>query len=146
MVEHPDYKSTIPSERNQFNSIIKEILPKTETLKQKILEKFQKEFEEYVVYRQLQDQMKQTQREKEIAEKKMQMEEEERQKRLNQEKQRLLEEARGKVENIKIQENQDLPARTVAGAPISGESGALSRYDNYPMNTNVVHTNVLNVL
>ena len=131
MVEHPDYKSLLPSEKNQFNAIIKEILPKTETLKQKILKKFQKEFEEYIIYQQEQEQTKKMQKEREMAEKKIRMEEEERQRRLNQEKQRLLDETREQIENIKLKavaDHQDPPAFTVLpNAPSLYESIALPR-------------------
>ena len=45
--EHPEYHTLSPAEKNQFNSKIKDVFPKTETLKKKLLQIFQEEHELY---------------------------------------------------------------------------------------------------
>ncbi|KAK4004809.1 hypothetical protein OUZ56_006533 [Daphnia magna] len=47
IIEHPEYHTLSSAERSQFSPKIKEVFPKTETLKQKLLHIFQQEHELY---------------------------------------------------------------------------------------------------
>lgn len=47
IVEHPEYHILSPTERSQFNPKIKDVFPKTEALKQKLLQLFHEEHEAY---------------------------------------------------------------------------------------------------
>lgn len=48
IIEHPEYHTLSPAERSQFNSKIKDVFPKTETLKQKLHQIFQQEYDMYL--------------------------------------------------------------------------------------------------
>ena len=47
VLEHPEYPSLAAHEKNHFTLKLKEVLPKTESLKKKLLVKFRQEHEEY---------------------------------------------------------------------------------------------------
>jgi hypothetical protein len=48
IIEHPEYHTLSPAERSQFTSKIKDVFPKTESLKQKLHQIFQQEYDMYL--------------------------------------------------------------------------------------------------
>lgn len=47
IIEHPDYHTLSAAEKSQFNLKMKDVFPKTETLKQQLLARFKQEFDAY---------------------------------------------------------------------------------------------------
>jgi len=47
IIQHPEYHTISLSEKSQFNGMIKEVFPKTEMLKRKILEKFHQDYDAF---------------------------------------------------------------------------------------------------
>lgn len=47
IIEHPEYHTLSPVERSQFTHKIKDVFPRTETLKQKLLQMFHQEYDLY---------------------------------------------------------------------------------------------------
>jgi len=47
IIQHPEYYTLSPVEKAQFNGLVKEVFPKTETLKQQVLKKFHQDHKQF---------------------------------------------------------------------------------------------------
>ena len=140
VLEHPEYPSLAAHEKNHFTLKLKEVLPKTESLKKKLLVKFRQEHEEYKdemviiifhiisiftshsliyhlqIYVQIkqkkQEAMARIEREQQILRQRQLDEENEIKRRQNEEKQRMLDEAQAKLKNMSVNP-QEMPAKNL---------------------------------
>nr|CAH0109413.1 unnamed protein product [Daphnia galeata] len=90
IIEHPEYHTLSPAERSQFNPKIKDVFPKTETLKQKLHQIFQEEhdmYEEEMAKKKLEESLR---LEKEMEILRIKKEEEEKRRQYSEEKERLM--------------------------------------------------------